>query len=110
MRVEVRIVSNRLPSLPGKLRKGARALVQDTGAEVRDGAKERSRVDTGEMRDAWDFHMTGDTEGEVSNDDPKVIFHEYGTVKMSPQPMAVPAADAARPGFVAGAKALIGDL
>lgn len=103
-------VSNRLPTLPGKLQKGARALVQETATEVRDGAKARSRVDTGEMRDSWVSAMVGDTEAEVTNATPQAVFNEWGTVHMSASPMAHPAADAARPGFIAGAKALIGDL
>lgn len=108
--ISVRVASNRFPGMSAKLNAGLRAQVQDTGGEVRDGAKARSRVDTGEMRAGWEFHMTGDLSGEVSNPVPHTIYNEYGTVHMSAQPMAHPAADAATPGFVAGVRAVLGEL
>jgi len=83
------------------------ALIQVTGEAVRQGAADRSRVDTGAMRDGWTFQFEGDQAGSVYNDVPHTIFNEYGTSRMTAQPMLHPAIDAARPGFEAALKALI---
>lgn len=108
--ISVEIRSNRLPTIAASLTPGVRAIVQKTGADVETGCKARSRVDTGAMRAGWSFAMTGDTSGEVSNAVEHVIFNEYGTATMSAQPMAHPAADAARPGFEAAIKQLASGL
>ena len=105
--ISVSILSNRLPTIAAALKPAARALVTKTGLDVEAGCKARSRVDTGAMRNAWTFQMTGDASGEVSNGTEQVIFNEFGTVHMSAQPMAHPAADAARPAFEAGARKLV---
>ncbi len=104
--ISVEIKFNRFPAIAAKVPGATRALVQKTGADVEAGCKVRSRVDTGAMRNGWGFHMTGDTSGEVSNGVEHAIYNEYGTAHMSAQPMAGPAADAERPAFEAGAKAL----
>lgn len=105
--ISISILSNKLPTIAAALKPAARALVQKTGFDVEAGCKARSRVDTGEMRNGWTFQMTGDTSGEVSNGVAHTIHNEYGTVHMSAQPMAHPAADAARPAFEAGARKLV---
>lgn len=110
MGISVEIRSNRLPTIAARLPGGARALVGKTGAEVEGGCKARSRVDEGTMRNGWAFRFTGEASGEVYNPVEHTIHNEYGTVHMSAQPMAHPAADAARPGFEAGAKQLIEGL
>lgn len=110
VKISVTIQSNRLPSLPGLVRAGVRGAVQKAVFDVEAGCKVRSRVDTGAMRNAWHGRMTGDTEGEVSNGVEHVLYNEYGTAHMSAQPMAHPAADAARPGFEAAVSAALKGL
>src|SRR5690348_12707862 len=66
---------------------------------VTQGAKDRSRVDTGEMRDGWHVEMENDLSGAVVNEVPHTIFNEYGTRKMSAQPMIRPAIEAEREDF-----------
>jgi hypothetical protein len=104
--IEISIISNRLGDIAAKLPGATRALVQKTGPEVVAGCQVRSRVDTGALRAGWAFRMTGETSGEVYNDVDHVLPNEYGTVHMPAQPMAHPAADAARPGFEAAAAKL----
>lgn len=68
------------------------------------GAKRRSRVRTGEMRDGWRKEPAGDG-WIVANDVPYTFYNEYGTTKMAAQPMLHPASDevAGRiPGLYAG--------
>lgn len=108
--ITVSILSNKLPTIAANLIPGARAIVQKTGADVEAGCKARSRVDTGAMRAGWSFRMTGDVSGEVSNAVAHTVHNEYGTATMSAQPMAHPAADAARPGFEAAIKQLAAGL
>jgi HK97 gp10 family phage protein len=110
VKISVSIKSNRLPSLAGLAKAGVRAAVQKAVFDVEAGCKVRSRVDTGAMRNAWQGRMTGDTEGEVANGVEYAIYNEYGTAKMPAQPMAHPAADAARPGFEAAIKQAIAGL
>ena len=106
--ITVAIRFNALPTIAANLKTGARAIVRKTGLDVEAGCKARSRVDTGVMRAGWTFRMTGDLSGEVSNAVEHAPFNEYGTATMSAQPMAHPAADAARPGFEAAVAKLAG--
>ena len=74
-------------------------VVAKTTHEIQAGAMERSRVDTGQMRAGWEAHVEG-THGDVTNDVDHTIYNEFGTVHMAAQPMAGPAAEEARPGFI----------
>jgi hypothetical protein len=110
LKVSVTVTSNRLPAL-------AAAYPQRAGREVRTalfnieaGCKQRSRVDTGAMRAGWQSQMTGPTEGEVFNPIEYTPHNEWGTVNMSAQPMAHPAADAEKPGFEARIARALGDV
>jgi hypothetical protein len=58
-------------------------------------AQARSRVDTGAMKAGWTAFNTSPYEYELANSVPHTIFNEYGTYKMSAQPMATPAVEAA---------------
>jgi hypothetical protein len=106
----VDILSNRLPSLAGLAKASVRAAVQKAVFDVEAGCKVRSRFEFGTMRNGWQGRMVSDTEGEVANGVEYAIHHEYGTAHMSAQPMAHPAADAARPGFEAAIKQAIAGL
>jgi HK97 gp10 family phage protein len=98
---------NGFAALAAGLKPRANALVAETIVAVRDSAKAHSRVDTGEMRDGWTADQTSDTHGTVSNDVPHTVFNEYGTVKMTAQPMLHPAMDEARATFDAKLKGLL---
>jgi len=97
--VAARIVFDRLPELQGLLHTRAGQVVRKTAFDVEAGAKERSRVDTGNMKNGWQTEMESDLTAVVYNNVEYVIYHEFGTHKMSAQPMATPSAEAARPAF-----------
>jgi len=92
MSVKVRIVKNQLPAIAQKLPIARRTIVARRGEEMREIAARLSRVDTGDMRDGWAFRETNNG-GVLENDVPHTVHNEYGTVNMSAQPMARPAAE-----------------
>jgi HK97 gp10 family phage protein len=98
---------NHFGAIAASLKPRAHALVAETIVVVRDSAKAHSRVDTGEMRDGWTAEQTSDTHGTVYNDVPHTVFNEYGTVKMTAQPMIHPAIDEAKPAFDTGLARLL---
>lgn len=61
---------------------------------IRNGARRRSRVDTGQMRDGWKTRKAEGEGGyayEVYNEVPHVVFNEFGTTRLPAQPMLGPA-------------------
>jgi uncharacterized protein YfaP (DUF2135 family) len=80
----------------------AALIVNKTALDIMAGAQARSRVDTGAMKNGWRV-VDGDDEysKQVVNSVEYSKYHEYGTRHMSAQPMAVPAAEEARPSFEA---------
>lgn len=90
-RVSVRIHRNRLPEIARILPEAAGAIVHKHGAAMVDTAKQRSRVDTGAMRDGWRWERLGQAEGRLTNDVAHTIYNERGTRFMTAQPMALPA-------------------
>jgi HK97 gp10 family phage protein len=101
MRISVEVRSNTFGAILARFQRGGSAAVQETIGEIRDEAARRSRVKTGAMRDGWTATMTGPAAGTVSNDVPYTAYNEYGTVRMSAQPMLTPAVDHATPRFTA---------
>lgn len=92
--------------LTKRMRRGARkvaAAVPATAKEIRKTAAARSRVDTGRMRAGWqavEVATTGDeVKWQVGNPVEHVIYNEFGTVRMSAQPMLFPAVESAREPF-----------
>lgn len=76
----------------------ARAL--DKAADkIETGAKQRSRVDTGTMRGGWTTERINNFTRMVYNPVYYTIFHEYGTIYMSAQPMLQPAVAEVMPEF-----------
>lgn len=99
--------SNGFAALAANLKPRAKALVGETIVDVQGRCMAHSRVDTGEMRDGWTAEQTSDTTGIVYNDVPHTIFNEYGTVKMTAQPMLHPAIDEVKPAFNTGLARLL---
>jgi HK97 gp10 family phage protein len=98
--VVVQVVS-RIPEIVAESTVKAGLAVQNTIQRIELGAKARSRVDTGQMRGGWMSHMTGAMSGVVENNVEHAIYNEFGTVKMSAQPMLAPSVEEARPMFIA---------
>lgn len=104
--VVARLVYNRLPEISAALRPRASQIVRKTALDIEAGAKARSRVDTGNMKNGWQTEMESDLTAVVYNNVEYVIYHEYGTYKMAAQPMAGPAAEEVRPSFEAAMRQL----
>ncbi len=105
--VVAKLVFDKLPQLRGQMRERASQAVRKTALDIEAGAKERSRVDTGNMKNAWQTEMESELSAVVYNNVDYVIHNEFGTARMSAQPMATPAAEAARPSFEAAMKELL---
>lgn len=101
MKLSLQVTSNKLPAMLQRIPERTHEVVGASLLRVQAGCREKSRVDTGEMRDAWAVAFTGPTDGEVFNDTEQVIPNEYGTVHMSAQPMLAPSIDEERPRYIA---------
>lgn len=100
-RIRVRIERNRLPEIARILPEAADAIVnRKHGPRMQQIAASRSRVDTGAMRDGWQWNATGQGTGELVNEVPHTVFNEWGTRFMPSQPMARPAAEQVFPDIV----------
>ena len=85
-----------------RMRRGERrsaTAVRQTLRDMARTAKARSRVDTGEMKAKWTVAMEDDHSGWLANTAAHSKFNEYGTVRMSAQPMLHPAVEEARAPF-----------
>jgi hypothetical protein len=110
MRISATIKANRFPALPKLFRRAGGGVVRVVLADIANGCRQRSRVDTGEMRDGWQSEMTDDVSGEVYNEVPHTVHNEYGTRHMPAQPMLAPSVDAARHTFAGRVARAIGEV
>lgn len=78
----------------------AEAAVDETMDRIEADWKSRVRVDTGEYRDSIHGEKDSPLSGAVVSDVEHAIYNELGTYKMSAQPGATPAAEAARQPFL----------
>lgn len=99
------MLRSRLPKIMADGATGTSLAVRHAEAAVERRAKEKSRVDTGTMRAGWQSREMGPFDGMVFNLTSYTIYNEFGTVNMSAQPMAVPAAEETRPEFEAEVRA-----
>lgn len=99
--------SSRIPQIIAGLEPKASAAVRKTVFDIEAGAKSRARVDTGAMRAGIGVEMSGPLSGEVIGHADYTIYNELGTSKMAAQPMLTPAAEEARPGFMAAMALLV---
>lgn len=95
------VVKSRLGEIAQAAIPKAELAVRKTAFDIEAGAKQRSRWDTGAMRSAWQTSFEGQLEATVANGVEYAIYNEYGTHKMTAQPMARPAAHAAEAPFIA---------
>lgn len=76
----------------------AKRCVERAEANIVRRAKEKSRVDSGEMQGGWQSQNEG-VEGYVFNPVAHTVHNEFGTIHMSAQPMLRPAIDETMPEF-----------
>lgn len=101
MRVAVNLVANNTRHLAGALRSAARQEIERTVYDIEARAKVLCPVDTGNLRNSITGVMNSDTSGAVYTVVEYSIYVEYGTYRMSAQPYMTPAAEQARPRFLA---------
>jgi HK97 gp10 family phage protein len=98
------VIKSRLGLIAEEAIPKASAAVRKTAFDIEEGAKARSRVDTGAMRSSWQTEVQGSLEARISAGVEYAIYNEYGTSRMSAQPMARPAAHQAEAPFLAAMK------
>lgn len=96
--VSVKILWDNIPAFLEELPRAVRRASRESAEAIRQGAADRSRVRTGAMRRGW--RVTEDADGiTVDNPVAHTIFNEYGTRRMSAQPMLTPAVEEERAQF-----------
>lgn len=95
------VIKSRLGLIAEEAIPKAQAAVTKASLDIEMGAKSRSRVDTGNMRASIAARPAGALEAMVEAGAEYTIYNEYGTSKMSAQPMLRPATEQARGGFYA---------
>jgi len=106
-RSSVSIVFNGLPKLTGGLKGRAGAIVKATAFGLETDAKTRAPVDTGALRASIHTEMTGPTSATVGTTIDYAMAQEYGAQGRAPHPYMTPAAEAARPRFIAAMTKLL---
>jgi HK97 gp10 family phage protein len=91
---------DRIPEIIVTANSGTAAALDRAAADLESGAKMRSRVDTGNMRDSWTHESVGRFSRIVYNPVYYTIFNEYGTIYMAAQPMIRPALEEVTPQFI----------
>ena len=93
--VDTTILDRRLRQMPTRVQNARKQAAEN----IVKGAKRRSRVRTGKMRNGWQAEH-GPEESTVFNPVDYTLHNEYGTVRMSAQPMLTPAVEDERANFV----------
>ena len=93
MRAQVNVKKNLLPQVAQQLPRAALDIVQHVGTGIQARSIARTPIRTGTLANAWAFEFeqtpTG-AYGEVFNNVEYAPYIEYGTYKMSAQPMLWP--------------------
>jgi len=94
MRVEMRVVFNKLPAVPGAVNKGVGAAFQALGPQLLSSMQGRTPVDTGELRASETATATAKSLTLRAGTD-HAVYVEFGTRKMAAQPYMRPTIEAA---------------
>lgn len=94
------VLVSRLPEIIATSPMKVAAAVEKTAFDVEGGAKERSRVDTGQMKNGWTTRQISEFESEVYNPVEHAIFNELGTSTLAAQPMLTPSVEENREPFL----------
>jgi hypothetical protein len=107
--VNVTVLLNEFPKLLRQMPGRALNARKQAAENIVAGCRTRSRVRTGAMRAGW--HATHGIEmSTVTDDVPWTVFNEYGTSRMSAQPMLGPASEEERAKFPAALIETVVDL
>lgn len=99
-------VTSRIPMIIAGAVARAEAATAKAALDIQAQAQDRARVDTGFMKSAIQAQMEGPLTWRVDAGAPYSIYNEFGTTKMSAQPMMVPAVHAVTPSYVAAMRQL----
>ncbi len=110
MQIQMVVVMNKFPAVPAKMKAAAGKRIHAAGFRVEGGAKLRSRVDEGTMRNGWNNRPTGPLSTVISNPVAHTIYNERGTRYMSAQPMLGPAMEEEVPRLEASFAGIEGEL
>ena len=110
VRMEVKVIRNDFPAIPGRMQRAAGKRIHAAGFRVQGGAQMRSRVDLGTMRAGWLNRPSGPLTTIIANPVGHTIYNEFGTRKMSAQPMIRPEMEAEPPRLIASFQGIEGEL
>lgn len=97
MASRVRVIHNRLNDISDSIRKAVEnELLMDVAESVAKRAASKSRRRTGFLRGSWEAELDKPGKAVAYSNASTAHLHEYGTVNMSAQPMATPAAEEER--------------
>lgn len=92
---------DRFPEIIVTSNSGTYRALDKAADDIETGAKQRSRVDTGNMRNGWTTEHINNFTRMVYNPVEYTIHNEYGTMYMEAQPMLVPAVEEVTPRLIA---------
>lgn len=95
MSLSVKTLKNDINALSRRAQQKVKAAIAADAQMTKADAQARSRVDTGQMRAGWTAFNDDPYSYTLENKVPHTVFNEYGTTKMSAQPMATPAIESA---------------
>lgn len=94
LKADIKIDTKKLDTLAKSTQGIAQHAAEEISKAVVQIAKDNSRVDTGRMQKGWSRQKIGKGKRggyRIFNTVPYTIYNEYGTIKMSAQPMLGPA-------------------
>ena len=105
MAISIVVNFNRLPELAQRFPQATADIVGKTAFDIEARAKVAVPVDTGNLKNSIQTDHQGTT-ATVTAHAEYALYVEMGTARMGAQPYMTPAAEAARPGFIAAMTAL----
>jgi HK97 gp10 family phage protein len=103
----VKIVFNRLHQLRSQMLAAVSGVVRGTALDVEARAKDKAPVDTGALRASIKTETVNPLLAEVGTNIEYAAINEYGGAHHPAQPYMTPAAEEARPTFIADMKAIL---
>lgn len=106
----IRIVSNRLPTMPAAIRAAVSRAVKTTTLDVQGKAQGLAPGKTGTLRRSITSQFPSDLVGRVGPSVNYGVDVEFGTRRMGARPYMRPAAEQASSGFVSAVRAALKGL
>lgn len=109
---KIKIVYNNLPKIAARLPEAVETIVRETASDVEANAKAVVPVDTGTLKRSIRAKMVSQTQAIVAAQRDYAIYVEYGHRKrnhrgfVAARPYMRPAAEKAKPGFLAALRRL----